>query len=278
MIRQTLFIVLLLAMPAALAAAPRTMRVDYYHTGNASEERFSLDRVVLEPLPWPGNPARADRRHQPRQVLLRGDRTARRTGSSTRAGSRPIYGEWETTGEAKKLAPDLPRVAALSRRPRRRSQVVAQEARRAERLPRGLVGRSSIRRTCSSTPSKPASPGPLLEIQKHGEPADKVDFLILGDGYTAAERGKFEKDARRLAEILFAVVAVQGAARRLQRLGPLPAVGGVGHLAPVDRRPPPLPRRRDLRRVRLRALRPDLREPARCATSPPSRPTSSSRS
>ena len=35
-----------------------TMRVDYYHTGNAKEERFSLDRVVLEPLPWPGNPAR----------------------------------------------------------------------------------------------------------------------------------------------------------------------------------------------------------------------------
>ena len=34
------------------------MRVDYYHTGNATEERFSLDRVVIEPLPWPGNPAR----------------------------------------------------------------------------------------------------------------------------------------------------------------------------------------------------------------------------
>ena len=38
--------------------AQRTMRVDYYHTGNAKEEHFSLDRVVLEPLPWPGNPAR----------------------------------------------------------------------------------------------------------------------------------------------------------------------------------------------------------------------------
>ncbi len=36
-------------------------------------------------------------------------------------------------------------------------------------------------------------------------PAQKVDFLILGDGYTEAERGKFEKDARRLVEILFAV-------------------------------------------------------------------------
>ena len=43
---------------AAGSAAPPTMRVDYYHTGNDKEERFSLDRVVVEPLPWPGNPSR----------------------------------------------------------------------------------------------------------------------------------------------------------------------------------------------------------------------------
>ena len=41
-----------------------------------------------------------------------------------------------------------------------------------------------------------------IEIEKNGDPATKVDFLILGDGYTAAERGKFEKDARRLLAIL----------------------------------------------------------------------------
>jgi hypothetical protein len=51
--------------------------------------------------------------------------------------------------------------------------------------------------------SKPASPGPLLEIEKNGDSATKVDFLILGDGYTAGERGKFEQDARRLTELLF---------------------------------------------------------------------------
>ena len=47
---------------------------------------------------------------------------------------------------------------------------------------------------------------------RRGDPArhgaatrrSKVDVLILGDGYTAAERPKFEKDARRLVDILFA--------------------------------------------------------------------------
>lgn len=47
-----------LAMTTATAAPPKTMRVDYYHTGNAKTELFSLDRVVLEPLPWAGNMAR----------------------------------------------------------------------------------------------------------------------------------------------------------------------------------------------------------------------------
>src|SRR5437667_8679978 len=40
-------------------AAPRTLRVDYYHSGNSKQEWFSLDRTVLEPLDWPGNPAKA---------------------------------------------------------------------------------------------------------------------------------------------------------------------------------------------------------------------------
>jgi len=31
------------------------MRLDYYHTGAASKEMFSVDRVVIEPLPWPGD-------------------------------------------------------------------------------------------------------------------------------------------------------------------------------------------------------------------------------
>ena len=47
-------------------------------------------------------------------------------------------------------------------------------------------------------------PGPVITLQRNGDPARKVDVLLIGDGYTAAERGKFEADARRLMEILFA--------------------------------------------------------------------------
>ena len=52
--------------------------------------------------------------------------------------------------------------------------------------------------------------------------------------------------------------AVPGASRRLQRVGDLPAGGAVGHLAAVGRRPRALAPGRDLRCLRVGALRPDL--------------------
>src|ERR1035441_6027261 len=45
-------------LAVANAVQPPTMRLDYYHTGNATTETFSFDRVVIEPLPWPGEEAK----------------------------------------------------------------------------------------------------------------------------------------------------------------------------------------------------------------------------
>lgn len=53
-----MFIVLLsgISMPlGAIADAPASIWVDFYHTDNHETEVFSLDEIVIEPLPWPGN-------------------------------------------------------------------------------------------------------------------------------------------------------------------------------------------------------------------------------
>ena len=185
---------------SALLAVVSTMRLDYYHSGKASHEIFSLDRIVIEPLPWPGNPSSAiDETNLGRYLFEVVDRASNRVVFSR--GFASIYGEWETTEEAARAnrtfheslrfpAPSAPVQVVLKKRD---SDNAFREVWTTLVDPEDMF----IDR------SKPASPGTLLSIEKNGEPAEKVDFLILGDGYTASELPKFEKDARRLMELLF---------------------------------------------------------------------------
>ncbi len=198
--KHILFLFALLGFATVALAAPRTLRVDYYHTGNDHQEMFSLDRVVIEPLPWPGNPAKTvDDTNLGKYFFEVRDKASGRVLYSR--GFASIFGEWETTEEAKKMnrtfseslrfpAPDAPVTITLSKRD-------------PENNFRPIWTFEVDPKNQFLDTAHPPSPGPLLALQKSGDPATKVDFLILGDGYTAAERGKFEKDARRLMDILF---------------------------------------------------------------------------
>ena len=196
----SLSVVLSVLANSVRAAAP-TMRVDYYHTGNSSQEMFSVDRVVIEPLPWPGNPQKnIDETNLGKYLFEVRDRTTNRLLYSR--GFASIYGEWETTDEAKNANRTFHESLRFPA-PRAPVQIVLKK-RDSNNAFREIWSTIVDPKDMFVDTSKPASPGPLIEIQKSGDPADKVDFLILGDGYTAAERGKFEKDARRLLEIMFA--------------------------------------------------------------------------
>ena len=46
---------LVFAAGAACAQQPATVRVDYLHSGNALHDQYALERVVIEPLAWPGD-------------------------------------------------------------------------------------------------------------------------------------------------------------------------------------------------------------------------------
>jgi hypothetical protein len=177
------------------------MRLDYYHSGNAAREIYSLDRVVIEPLPWPGNPARpVDDTNLGKYLFEVVDRGTNRVVYSR--GFASIYGEWETTPESK----EIDRTFSESLRfpePAGPVQVVVKK-RDAKNLFREVWSLPLDPKSIFVDRSVPASPGAVLELEKNGDPAAKVDVLILGDGYTAAERPKFEKDARRLVDILFA--------------------------------------------------------------------------
>lgn len=190
---------MLAAAQAAAPTAPRTLRLDYVHSGTATEEHFGLEGLALEGE-WPG---RLDR-------LLDDTNSGKyffevldaKTGRPLYSrGFSSVYGEWETTPEATKLSrafgeslrfplPSGPVIVKLKKRDRR-----------------------NVFRNVWSAPVDPASPAidrsapppvKVWAVIENGPPRDKVDLLLLGDGYTAAEMDKWHADARRLVETLFA--------------------------------------------------------------------------
>jgi hypothetical protein len=185
----------------ALLLLSQTMRLDYYHTGNASMEMFSVDRVVVEPLPWPGNPAKGiDDTNLGKYYFEVIDRKSNRVLYSR--GFASIYGEWETTDEAKSVNRTFHESLRFPT-PEGPVQVVVKK-RDAQNAFREIWSTLVDPNDKFVDRSKPVSPGELIGLQKSGDPATKVDLLILGDGYTAAERGKFQADAKRLLDRLFA--------------------------------------------------------------------------
>ncbi|HUL61060.1 MAG TPA: IgA Peptidase M64 [Anaeromyxobacteraceae bacterium] len=189
------------ALAAAPAIVPRTFRVDLFHTGSATEERFAVDRLVLEPLPFPGRPDRAvDESNLGKYLFEVRDLATNRLLYSR--GYSSIYGEWETTAEARRAF----RTFSESLRfpaPAAPVQVVVKK--RGERnLFREVWSAVVDPRDEFVDDGLPPSPGPVVEIQKSGPPEEKLDLLLVGDGYAAEERPKFEADARRLVAALFA--------------------------------------------------------------------------
>ncbi|MGB9234986.1 MAG: IgA Peptidase M64 [Terriglobales bacterium] len=185
-------------------AAPRTLRVDYYHGGNSKDEWFTLDRTVLEPLEWPGNPAKAIDESGLGNYMFE----VREQGSGKVIYSRgfsSVFAEWKTTEEAQHANRTF---SESLRFPCPAATVDVSLKKRDEKDP--AAGFHEVWKTTVDPKdkfvdrSRPPSPGPLVTLQKMGDSATKVDLLVLGDGYTAKERKKFEKDARRFMEMLFA--------------------------------------------------------------------------
>jgi len=185
----------------AYAGAPGTMRVDYFHSGNNETEMFSLDQVVIEPLLWTGNMA------QPHDKTSRGKYLFEIIDpeSGNIAWSRSfssIYGEWETTGESKEINrsfhesvrfPAQDSVFELVMKKRGPGNVFEEVWRIALDPADVLVHRESAMYADD-----------VVAIHKSGNPANKVDLLLMGDGYTADEQEAFIAKAVELTEILFA--------------------------------------------------------------------------
>ncbi len=190
----------LILAATSVAETPRTLRVDYFHAGTSAEERFSLDAVALEG-PWPGRLDKAlDDTNLGKYLFEVADA---QTGALIYSrGFASVFGEWETTPDANTRARTFHESLRFPEPP---SPVEIRLKKRGARNEFREVWSVAVDPAASdvdrASPPKGARP---WAVWQGGAPADKVDLLLMGDGYTAAEMDKWHADARRLTDILFA--------------------------------------------------------------------------
>jgi hypothetical protein len=178
----------------------KTMRVDYFHSGTSQEEHFSMDKILSDG-PWPGS----------KKILIDPlklglyyfeviDKESRQLLYSR--GFASIFGEWQTIPEADE---EWGTFHESIRFPWPKQPVtIIMKKRDAENK------FQQIWTTDIDPASRKVNPAELNHtevvdiIYENGPASEKVDFVILGDGYTAEEMAKFRMDAKRLSDYMLA--------------------------------------------------------------------------
>jgi hypothetical protein len=176
----------------------RTMRVDYVHTGGPSSgETLALDRVVNDGA-WAGSRTQfIDATNLGKYFFEVHDKASGRVIYSR--GFASVFGEWETTAEVKTVHrsfhesmrfpwPTQPvRVTLQKRQPDNRFTAIWSTD----------VDPGS-RFVNAAAPA--AHAGTVWTVFENGPASEKVDLLVMSEGYTREQLPKFHKDAARLID------------------------------------------------------------------------------
>jgi hypothetical protein len=187
---------------AFAAAQPATVRLDYIHSGNALSDQYAIERVLIEPLPWPGDLSqRFDNTNRGNNRVEVADA---KTGELLYSRDfSTVFGEWKTTDEANKISRGFHESVRF---PKPDRKVAVRILRRDERNEFSVAWSVEVDADGQDVVRKqPPAPAKPIPIHVSGPSPQKVDLLILGDGYTQADMAKFEQDARRLTKHLFDV-------------------------------------------------------------------------
>jgi hypothetical protein len=183
-------------------AQPATVRLDYIHSGNALSEQYAIERVLIEPLPWPGDMAQRfdDTNRGNNRVEVADAKTGELLYSRDFS---TVFGEWKSTDEANKLSRGFHESVRF---PKFEHPVRVRILKRDERNQFSVAWSVEVDADAQDVVRKqPPALASVIPIHVSGPSPHKVDLLILGDGYTRFDMKKFEQDARRLTKHLFEV-------------------------------------------------------------------------
>lgn len=178
----------------------KTMRLDYFHSGTATEEHFAVDRIVSDGI-WSGSKKLLiDDLKLGLYFLEVLDKESKVLLYSH--GFASVFGEWQTIPEASEKWGTFHESARFPW-PLKPVTVL---------LKKRDASNNFITLWSTDVNPDPASrevnPSDLIHtvkvdvILENGPAENKVDIVILGDGYSKNEMEKFRKDATRLSGYL----------------------------------------------------------------------------
>jgi hypothetical protein len=178
----------------------RTMRVDYYHIGNAKEEFITLDRVYQQGT-WAGSRRNLiDPFHLGRYSVKVFDSASETLVFSK--GFDSYFGEYMTTNWARDGVRRTYHESVLIPFPKARIRFVV-ERRNKDNVFEPLFN-AEIDPADIYIAREPLSGAVrVVEIQKTGDPHEKVDLAFVAEGYTLQEEEKFKADLRKFTAVFF---------------------------------------------------------------------------
>jgi hypothetical protein len=177
-----------------------TMRVDVFHTGDAKEEMYTIDRIFRQ-APWAGNPVRTIDPFELGRYLLRVSDAA--SGALIYSkGFDSYFGEYKTTepgvnGIKKTFSESLLLPFPKSKI---RLEVLLRDR---QNRPQALFASEIDPADPFIISEKPLDGVRVVEQVVNGAPASKVDLVILAEGYSEGQWDKFKNDLARFSNAIF---------------------------------------------------------------------------
>jgi hypothetical protein len=176
----------------------KTLRIDYYHAGNSRDESYSIDHLRAEPY-WGGSQTfLIDTLNYGEYYFKAFDVQSGQLIYSR--GYCSLFDEWQFTDEAKTTTRSFTETVVM---PFPKKDVrVEFYSRDNQGIYRKKFDYTVAVNSYFITPERKAV-YPVYEALSSGDPALKVDIVILPEGYTAAEMDRFKADCDKFANELF---------------------------------------------------------------------------
>ncbi len=176
----------------------KTLRLNYIHSGNKTDEAFSFGSLIEEPY-W-GGPVKKliDPFNYGKYKLEVFDKTSGKLIYSKYYST--LFSEWQTTKEALKINKSFeesvvfpyPKNTVLISISGRKKDLSLEKKYELEIDPKNYFIKKDRKNVY-----------PSFQVVNSGDPSEKVDIVIIPEGYTAKEMDQFKKDCSRFAQYLF---------------------------------------------------------------------------